>query len=129
MLSKGYPTRTMELFYKKEFTPLLAMLKEYYLDKKAKALHRKQFASVLSEIRAYYAFKHIDDLEWFLNDLKNQKEPILFYDSIGLDYSYKTIYNTGYLSGNYQRIMIPLDTLLADAVSDSGRLTLPAYLV
>ena len=116
------------MFYKKQFAPLLVMLKEYYLDKKAKALHRKQFASVLSEIRAHYAFKHINDLEWFLNDLKNQKEPTLFYDSIGVGYSYKTIHHTDHFK-NYQYIEIPLDTLLADAVSDSGRLTLPAYLV
>ena len=119
----------MEVFHKKQVASLRVMLKEYYLNKKAKALHRKQFASVLSEIRAHYAFKHINDLEWFLNDLKNQESLIFYYDNtIGVEYSYQTIHQTGHFK-NFQHIDIPLDTLLADAVLDSGRLTLPAYLV
>ena len=96
------------------------MIKDYYLAKKAKALHRKQLASVLSEIKAHYAFNHTEDLEWFLNDLKNHQEPELPGYYIYLNYTYRT--RNG-LYGTSKGISI--DTLL----TDFGRSTILSYLV
>ena len=93
------------------------------LHRKAKALHRKQLALVHSEIKAHYARHHLDDYEWFLNDLKNhnhQAEPRLSYYNICLHYTYRTrngLYGTGQC--------LPIDMLL----TDFGRETILSYLV
>ena len=102
---------------------LRVMIKDYFLDKKAKALHRKQLASVLSEIKAHYACNHTEDHEWFLNVLKNQEPELNCYE-ICLGYSYRT-------RGTLHSLVniIGIETLPADAVFDSGRPTLPAYFV
>ena len=109
--------------HEKQCYSLLDMIEEYYLDKKAKALHRKRLASVLSEIKAHYACNHTEDHEWFLNDLKTQ-EPEITCGDILLVYTYRT---RGACRGlSYH---ISMDMLLAHAVFDSGRPTLPAYFV
>ena len=93
------------------------------LHRKAKALHRKQLALVHSEIKAHYAFHHLDDDEWFLNDLKNhdhQSEPRLSCYDIRLHYTYRTrngLYGTGQC--------LSIDKLL----TDFGRETILSYLV
>ena len=102
---------------------LWVMIENYFLDKKAKALHRKQLAPVLSEIKAHYACNHTNDREWFLNDLKTQEPKLNLYD-ICVSYLYRTRGSLNVLVHS-----ISIDTLLADAVFDSGRPTLPVYLV
>ena len=99
------------------------IIEDYLLCRKAKALHRKQLALVHSEIKAHYAFHHLDDDEWFLNDLKNhdhQSEPRLSCYDIRLHYTYRTR-NCMYSAGQ----CLNIDKLL----TDFGRETILSYLV